>query len=177
MKKIVIIGSGGSGKSTLAKNLGTILNLPVYHLDYYYWKPDWVPTEEYEWDNFVEMLAKKDEWIIDGNYRRTMDVRLREADTIIFLDYPTHLSLYRAVKRRVQYNGRTRPDMGYGCTERIDYQFLKWIWNFRRENRPEILEKLNELKNKKQIYIFTSPNQVNDFIYRLREGVNVLQLK
>lgn len=67
------------------------------------------------------------------------------------------LSLYRAVKRRVQYNGKTRPDMGEGCDEKIDYQFLKWIWNFRRKNRSEIMKKLNELQQDKQIYIFTSP--------------------
>lgn len=167
MKKIAIIGSGGSGKSTLAKQLGSILNLPVYHLDFYYWKPNWVPTAEEEWDNFVETLVKKEEWIIDGNYRRTMDIRLREADTIIFLDYPTRLSLYRAIKRRVQYNGKIRPDMGEGCTEKIDYQFLKWIWNYRRENRTEIMKKLNELKHTKQIYIFTSPKQVNVFLSEL----------
>lgn len=169
MKKIAIIGSGGSGKSTLAKQLGDILNLPVYHLDFYYWKPNWVPTVETEWTNFVEILTKNEEWIIDGNYRRTMDIRLREADTIIFLDYSTRLSLYRAVKRRIQYNGSTRPDMGYGCNEKIDYEFVKWIWNFRRIQRPELMKKLDELMLYKQIYIFTSPKQLGAFLSQLRK--------
>jgi adenylate kinase family enzyme len=173
MKRIAIIGSGGSGKSTLARELGKILKLPVYHLDALYWKPGWVRTPDEEWDQLMEALVSKEEWIIDGNYGRTMDIRLRKADTIIYLDYPTYLCLFRAIKRRIQYHRKTRPDMGEGCTERIDRQFIRWIWNFRRDERPWILQKLNDIRNGKQIHIITSPGQLKAFLRHLRAGINI----
>ncbi|WP_017811912.1 DNA topology modulation protein [Paenibacillus shenyangensis] len=164
MQKIAIIGSGGSGKSTLSKKLANKLNLPVYHLDALHWRPGWVPTPVAEWDQLQLELTAQNEWIIDGNYGRTMDIRLREADTIIYLDYPTYISLFRAVKRRFQYKGKTRPDMAAGCEEKIDLKFVKWIWRYRRDQRPKVLSKLNELKSSKQIYIFTSPRQLEQFL-------------
>jgi len=95
MKKIMLIGSGGSGKSTLSKKIGEILNVPVYHLDQIFWKPGWGPTPEKEWDNLLRELVKKEKWIIDGNYSKTLDIRLKEADTVIFLDMPRYLTIYR----------------------------------------------------------------------------------
>ncbi len=81
-----------------------------------------------EWDSLMERLASGKEWIIDGNYGRTMDIRLQEADPVIFLDYPAYLSWLRVLKRRVQYHAKTRPDMGEGCPKKVDRQFLKWIF-------------------------------------------------
>ena len=74
-----------------------------------------------------QKLVRKDEWIIDGNYGGTMDIRLREADIVIFLDYSRYLCLYRALKRMIQYRNKSRPDMVEGNNERLDYAFLKWI--------------------------------------------------
>jgi len=121
----------------------------------------------------MEALVSKEEWIIDGNYGRTMDIRLRKADTIIYLDYPTYLCLFRAIKRRIQYHGKTRPDMGEGCKERIDRQFIRWIWNFCRDERPCILQKLNDFRDEKQIHIITSPGQLKAFLRHLRAGTNI----
>jgi hypothetical protein len=35
--------------------------------------------------------------------------------------------------------GRTRPEMAEGCPERIDGEFLRYIWNFERMTVPKIL--------------------------------------
>jgi adenylate kinase family enzyme len=173
MKKVAIIGSGGSGKSTLAGVLGEMLRLPVYHLDALYWKPGWVPMPTEEWGKFMEQLVSKDKWIIDGNYARTIDIRLNESDTIIYLDYPTYLSLFRLIKRRIQYHGKTRPDMGEDCLERINFQFIRWVSNYRRDKRPEILKKLHEFKHKKAIHILESPKQLNNFLNQLKDGTTI----
>jgi len=169
MKRVAIIGSGGTGKSTLAQQLGTITNLPVYHLDALHWKPGWVPTPEDEWDQLMEELTSQDEWIMDGNYGRSMDTRLQRADTVIFLDYPTRVSMYRAIKRAIRDYGKTRPDMGEGCNERYNAEFFKWVLHYRRYKRPGILKKLDKLKDQKKVYIFESPRQLKEFLEGVKE--------
>ena len=125
MKRIILIGSGGSGKSTLARQLGDKLKLNVYHLDALFWKPNWVGVPKNEQIEVQNELVEKEEWIIDGNYGGTIDIRLKSADTIIFLDVHRTICVYRAFKRMLQYRNKTRPDMGAGCKERLDFGFLK----------------------------------------------------
>ncbi|MEN1970500.1 DNA topology modulation protein [Lentibacillus sp. N15] len=164
MKKIILIGSGGSGKSTLARQLGVKLKLRVYHLDALFWKPNWVGVPRNEQWEIQNELVKNEKWIIDGNYGGTMDIRLRAADTIIFLDVHRTICVYRAFKRMLQYRNKTRPDMGEGCAERLDFGFLKWIWNYPKAKRPEILKKLAPLSTEKQIIILRTPKQIRKFL-------------
>lgn len=168
MKRIVIVGSSGSGKSTLARQLGRSLDLPVFHLDRYYWHPGWVGTPPQAWRRVVADLAAKPEWIIDGNYRETLDARLQAADTVIFLDLPRWLCAWRALKRRFQYRFRPRPDMADGCVERIfdpDFpKFMRWVWNYPQRARPAVTEQLHALEADKHVIWLRSPGEVNHFI-------------
>jgi adenylate kinase family enzyme len=166
MKKIVIIGSGGSGKSTFARKLGEKLKRNVYHLDVLFWKPNWVGVPKDEQRKVQNELVKEEEWIIDGNYGGTMEIRLNAADTIIFLDISRTVCVYRAFKRMVQYRNSTRPDMGEGCKEKFDLEFFKWIWQFPTKSKPKILEQLEGVSNDKQIIILKSPKEVKDFLHR-----------
>ncbi|KAB8125976.1 DNA topology modulation protein [Gracilibacillus oryzae] len=168
MKKIILIGSGGSGKSTLARQLGEALHIEVFHLDAMFWKPNWVGVSRDEQKKVQRELVKQDEWIIDGNYGGTMEIRLQAADTIIFLDMPRLLCVYRAMKRMLKYRNKTRPDMGEGCPERLDFHFLKWIWNYPKTKRPQIMERLEQLSQEKQVIIFHSPAEVKRFLETLR---------
>lgn len=167
-KKIILIGSGGAGKSTFARALGEALGLPVHHLDALFWHPGWVETPRPDWTAAQEKLCAGDRWIIDGNYGATMDLRLSAADTVIFLDLPRWLCLYRALKRAFVYRGRTRPDMAPGCPERLDAKFLRWIWNYPRARRPGILEKLDRLRAEKEIVILHNPGEVAAFLTTAR---------
>ncbi|QFK70566.1 DNA topology modulation protein [Pradoshia sp. D12] len=137
MKKIMLIGSGGSGKSTLARQLGEKLNINVYHLDSLFWKPKWVGVPKEEQIQVQYELVTKEYWIIDGNYSSTMDIRINAADTIIFLDIPRTICIYRAFKRMFQYQNKTRPDMGEGCEERFSFEFLKWIWEYPKKQKTK----------------------------------------
>ncbi len=93
-----------------------------------------------------------------------MEIRLDAADTVIFLDLPRALCTYRVFKRAVQYRNRTRPDMGEGCKERVSLTFLKWVWNYPKEKRPEILRRLNRLPEEKKVYHLTSKKAIARFL-------------
>lgn len=141
MKRILIIGSPGSGKSTLARRLSQKLNLPCIHLDRLFWKPNWVQTPKDEFDALVVKELEKDNWIIDGNYKRTLPLRLQYADTVIWLDYPRVVCLWRAFWRQ----GKPRPDMTENCIEKRDkdfFEFLLYIWNFSKEQNGKMKEML-----------------------------------
>ena len=173
MKRISIVGSGGAGKSTFAHQLADILHLPVIHLDALYWQPGWVATPQDEWRDKQQQLVQQECWIIDGNYTSTLDVRFAVADTIIFLDFPRFLCLYRAIKRRIQFAGKTRPDMAKGCPERIDREFLLWIWNYPTNGRMRVLKKIEQYQENRQVIILRSPRQVQQFLHSLKTTKNL----
>ena len=168
MRRVAIIGSGGAGKSTLARKLGEITGLPVIHLDREYWGPGWTETPTPEWKVRVEHLVKGDEWIIDGNFGGTMEIRLAAADTVVFLDFPRVLCKYRAIKRAVAYRNRTRPDMGPGCREKFDLEFLRWVWQFPGRTVPAIEARLAELSPDVKLLRLTSPKEVEAFLAEVR---------
>jgi adenylate kinase family enzyme len=170
VRRIVVIGSGGAGKSTFARQLGTLTGLPVIHLDRHYWRAGWTPTPREEWQREVEKLAAGDEWIIDGNYSGSMDVRLRAADTVIFLDLPRVLCLWRVIRRRVRFRGMTRPDVGSGCPERLTGEFIRWIWTYPRLVRPKVLARLRSLPVGIRVITLESRRSIESFLQGTRSA-------
>lgn len=167
MKKIIITGSAGAGKTTLACMLGDKLSLPVHHLDKYFWKPNWTKTPREEWIKVQQEIFKNDSWIIDGNYGGTVEIRLKECDTLIFLDYPRTTCLCRVIKRYFTNLGKTRPDMGPGCKEAIDYEFLRWIWNYPKHSKPIMLNKVEPFQNNIKIISISSDQEKDSFLASL----------
>ena len=163
MERIIIIGCGGSGKSTLAQQLGQALDIPVVHLDKLFWRPGWVQVSQEEFDALHQAELVKDKWIIDGNFNRTIPERLERCDTVIYLDFSRFACLRGVVKRVLTTYGTVRPDMGEGCPERIDSEFLKWIWNFNKNKRKRYYEMLNETKHA-EIIILKNRRAVRKFL-------------
>jgi adenylate kinase family enzyme len=164
MQRVLVIGSGGSGKSTVAAQLGELLHLEVHHLDKYFWGPGWVRPEPDEWLKTVTDLIERDSWILDGNYSGTLELRLRRADTIVFMDLPRVLCMWRIMKRILLYRDGTRPDMAEGCRERLDFEFVGWVWNYRRRSRPKVIKLLQEHAAGKEIFWLRSRNDVKKFL-------------
>ena len=128
--KIAILGHSGSGKSTLARQLGEKYGLPVLHFDSIHFLPGWVETDRpYKREKVTEFLdANPEGWIIDGNYFKICaERRFQEADHVLYLDFPRRVCLPRVLKRWRTYRGKTRPDMGPGCDEKMDGEFLLWV--------------------------------------------------
>jgi adenylate kinase family enzyme len=168
MKKVMIIGAPGAGKSTLARTLHTITKLPVIHLDLLFWKPGWRETPKAAWIALQQEIIQGEEWIIDGTYQSTVDVRLGAADVVIFLDMPRFLYLWRVIKRHILYWGRSRPDLAKGCPEKITWSYLQEVWNFPVNEREILIEKLSDLSGQKQIIWLTSARRVSAFVKELR---------
>src|SRR5437868_5766913 len=111
MKRILILGSGGAGKSTFARQLAGLLKIELIHLDVLYWLPGWREPSREEWRKLVAETVERDSWIMDGNYSGSIDIRLPACDTVIFLDAPRLLCIWRVLKRRILFSKNGRPDM------------------------------------------------------------------
>lgn len=171
MEKILVMGNPGSGKSTLAVGLGEILHLPVIHLDKLYWQPGWVELDDESWTAIQHELVEGNEWIIDGNYLKTLELRLPHADTIFFHDYSTALSFRRIMVRTFKNFGRTRPDMGEGCPEKLDPAFIKFCWQFNRRYKPAIKEKIGRYFQGDTYVEFNRPADVRRYLAGLTQNV------
>ena len=166
MKRIIIIGCSGSGKSTLARRLASRLSLPLVHLDKLYWRENWQPAAGEEFDALLLWELEKPEWVMDGNFSRTLPLRLARCDTAVYLDYPRWLCLFRVLKRVLTHYGRTRPDMGENCPERLDFEFLKFIWNYNRENKRQNEELLSAAGHVK-VVLLHNPRETERFLLGL----------
>ena len=166
MKRIVIIGCGGAGKSTLARQLGEKLGLPVVHLDKLFWRPGWVQVSQEEFDRLHRQELARDKWIIDGNFNRTMAERVARCDAIIYLDFNRFSCVFGVFKRILTTYGTVRPDMGEGCPERFDWEFLRWVWNYNKDKRERNYRLLNETKGVETI-VLKNRKAVKQFLQSL----------
>ena len=162
MKKVIIIGCPGSGKSTLARALADKLGLPLYHLDMLYWNADRTTVERTVFDSRLKEAMSGDEWIIDGNYSRTMEWRILASDTVIFLDYPADVCL-DCVRSRI---GVAHSDIPWVETEE-DPEFIDFIKRFSTDERPRILDLLAKCGEEKRIVILKSRTEADGFILSL----------
>lgn len=161
-KRIMVIGPGGAGKSYFSRQLASISNLPLYHLDNIFWKEDRTHISREEFDNKLLEILKEDSWIIDGDYSRTYEIRMQYADTIFFLDFPLEVAL-AGVEYRI---GKPRDDIPWQ-EDVFDPEFREWIINWYQDKRPWVEHLLEKYKDNKNIVIFTSRDEMNDYLARL----------
>ena len=158
MKKVIVIGCPGSGKSTVSRALHNKTGIPLYHLDMMYWNDDRTTVEKSVFLERLSVVLEKDEWIIDGNYGATMELRMAACDTVIFLDYPLDVCL-NGIKERL---GKPRSDMPWIETEE-DSEFIEFIKSYNEQQKPKVLELL-EKYSEKNIIILESREQADAFL-------------
>lgn len=159
-----MVGSSGAGKSTFAVALGRRLDLPVIHLDQHYWNEGWSPTPDSVWDEYVETLWTEPEWVMDGTYLRSLPKRLTVADAAIFLDLPPVVCRYRVIRRILSSFGRTRADLAPGCPEKLDFEFLRWLWSWPREIRPDVVRAMEGAPSDLPSIVLRSASDVRLFL-------------
>ena len=158
MKKIIVIGCPGSGKSTFSRELNAKIDIPLYHLDMMYWNADKTIVEKSIFRKRLSDALLMDEWIIDGNYGSTMEMRLLACDTVFFLDYPTDVCLDGVRARR----GKVREDLPW-VEVGEDAEFCEYVMAFREEQRPGIISLLQKYGDKR-IYTFNDRSEADAFL-------------
>jgi adenylate kinase family enzyme len=147
----------------MARLVAERLGLPVVHLDRHYWSPGWMAPEAAEWRCRVAELAGAEAWVMDGNYSGTFDLRLPRAQALIRLDLPRCIYFPRAVWRSAATFGRERADIGPGCREQLDLDFLlNWVWTYPTRSRRRTLA-LVQLATSKRIVVLRRPREVAAF--------------
>ncbi|MBL8554273.1 MAG: hypothetical protein JNL41_08345 [Phenylobacterium sp.] len=164
MRRILIVGNSGGGKSTLARRLGEKLGLPVVHLDVLFWKPGWVESDRDEYRAKVVAALAAPDWICDGNFTSTFGLRMSLSDTIIWIDRPRWLCLFRAIRRAVTYRRGGRPDMAEGCDEKIDFDFYGFILTYDRKVRPKLEAALAEHGGHARLVRLTTDRETAAFL-------------
>ena len=157
MKKVIVIGCPGSGKTTFAEKLHKSTGLPLFYLDAIWHKPDRTHISREVYDKRLAEILELEEWIIDGNYSRTLEVRMQASDTIFLFDLPTEVCIQGATERL----GKARYDVPWIDTE-LDPKLKKEIEEFPEKNLPHIYELLDKYKESKQVVIFKSRMQADE---------------
>lgn len=162
MKRAVVIGCSGSGKSVFSRKLRDVTGLTLYYLDMIWHKPDGTNILRDEFDEKLRSIISRDSWIIDGNYQRTLETRIKACDTVFLFDLPTETCIEGALSRI----GKRREDMPWFENE-LDPGFRQWIESFRTNQLPEIYRLLEKYKNGRQIVVFRTREQADKFIEKL----------
>src|ERR1700729_485672 len=149
MKRVVILGRGASGKSALARRLGEITGLPVIDLDKVFWQAGLLATPRDKWVDLQEKLVTEDKWIMDGDLGPydALEVRLRAADTIIFLDFGVVRCAWRSINR---------------SRERAD--FWVWLLAYRIRSRPLVMEAIARCARNATVQVFRDPEELGNFV-------------
>ncbi|MBQ1967220.1 MAG: adenylate kinase [Clostridia bacterium] len=165
MNKVIIIGCPGSGKTTFAEKLQKCTGLPLYYLDAIWHKPDKTHIPREEFDQRITEIFSEEKWIIDGNYKRTIEMRMTQCDTVFLFDLPTEVCL-QGVTERI---GKERYDLPWLETE-VDPEFRQFIVDFPKDTLPYIYELIGKYKDEKRIIIFKSREESDEYLKTLRKS-------
>lgn len=169
-RRILVIGSSGAGKSTLSAVLSKALGIEVVYLDRHFYQPEWKGLPQGQWREEVTRLTAKDEWIMDGDFSDTFDIRFPRADTVIDLAYSRYRCAFQALTRLAFAVKEGRSDLPAGCRESFDLSLLRWIWSYPEINRPRIAEALRKWGGHISYLKFTSPRELNVWLERTITG-------
>ena len=159
MEKVIVIGCPGSGKTTFAEKLNKCTGLPLFYLDAIWHKPDKTHISREEFDERMSEIFKTDRWIIDGNYKRTLEIRIKQCDTVFLFDLPAKVCIQGATDRI----GKGRYDMPW-IERELDPDFKNAIEEFPEKVLPDIYKLIEKYKSDRQIIFFKSRKQADDFI-------------
>lgn len=123
MRRIAVVGSGTcAGKTTFARKLGAKLGIPVIEQDALFWGPKWTAPDREEFRDRVLRALDGDAWVVDGNYGSVQGAQWERADTLVWLDIPLPVTVWRAILRTLR-RLITREELWSGNRETIGKTF------------------------------------------------------
>lgn len=175
MKKINVIGTTGSGKSTFSQQLAEKIDCPYIQMDQLFWKRNWIESTDAEFIPKIQVAISDDSWVLDGNYSRTNDVKWKDADTIIWIDYSYFRTLLQLFKRtivRIVSNKELWTDTGNKESFRKSFMsktsIFLWFFKNHKKNRARYAELMNSpIANRVEFIRLKNPKEVNRFIESL----------
>ena len=163
MNRVTVAGGSGSGKSVFAAKLAAIFRLPLYHLDNVFWNPDKTHVDRETFDRRLNVILGYERFVIDGEYGRTLEARIRESDTVFYFDIPLSDRLEGAASRV----GKKRPDIPW-IEEKFDPDFRKYIESYDKEQRPVTLSLLEKYKDR-SIIVFHSRAEADEYLLQIKK--------
>ncbi len=159
LKRIMIFGRPGSGKSTFAIWVSEILRLPLHHLDKYFYVNNWIERDYNEFLKLQQNIVNSECWIVDGNSTRSLKMRMKRADLVLYFNFPKVICAYRIFKRFLKPN-KSFDDRAPGCKEKICFSLLKYMWGF-EERVAEDIKVLKERYPQAMFIEIRSDNDLN----------------
>ncbi|KJC35607.1 DNA topology modulation protein [Bradyrhizobium sp. LTSP885] len=174
MQRVLVMGSSGSGKSTFARGLSDITGIPTVSIDALFWKPGWVESEREEFQRRMTEAVQQPRWIMDGNFTThgAGELRRQLADTIIWFDLPRSTYMFGILRRIAGSYGQVRPEMAEGCPEKIDLEFFRYVWTYRQQQRPKLLDYFQGLRADQSLVCFTDRAQAGAYLKDLARQQN-----
>ena len=162
MQRVLVMGSSGSGKSTFARRLSALTGIPT------------VSSDKDDFERRMIEVAREPRWIMDGNYTRNGAGELRRelSDTIIWFDLPRSTCMLGILGRIAGSYGQVRPEMAAGCPEKIDLEFFRYVWTYREQQRPKLVEYFEGLRPDQSLVCFTARTQADDYLKSLARQQN-----
>lgn len=167
-QRICVVGCSGSGKSTLSQTQCRLLNLTYISMDRdVFWLPGWKLRPRSEAIELIKGFVAGERWIIDGNSPGTLPTRLARADLVIWMRPKRFVSIYGVLSRWLKHRGTVRPEMAEGCPEKIDWDFLKYVWNFEAKEVPQFQEQFEQARDDLAVIVVTSRRQSAELLSEL----------
>lgn len=168
-ERILVMGCSGGGKSTLSQEICKWLDLPYVSMDRdFFWLPSWVKRTKSEERALIAAKVAEQRWLIDGTGPSSFDLRLPRTHMVLWVRMPRLLCLWGAASRALKWYGRTRPDMAPGCRERIDWEFLRYIWSWEEKFAPKVLAGLSEHGPAVPVFQLKSRSEMRQLLDLLR---------
>ncbi|MEA2535424.1 MAG: hypothetical protein QOJ93_3235 [Actinomycetota bacterium] len=142
-----------------------LLNLPVTPQDAVYFDDHWNPLPMERFEAVQRELVAGPRWVIDGNYNSTVQLRLEAADTVVFMDLPTHVCFWGILSRQLRH-GRGQNDQN-GVYNRITREVLRYVLGYRRKMRPRVLAKIDQHASGARVIALTSRRETRHFLRQL----------
>lgn len=166
-RRVMVVGSPGAEKGALARAIAERLRLPLIELESVYWRPGWTRPDAQTWRRQVAELAAREEWVMEGTFPSTLDLRVARADWFVYVDAPMLVCLSRKFKEMMRRDAGKRPEVAPGCPRRFDARLLKFIWTFPTSTAHQISAIIARERRNRTIFILRSKREQDEFLAKV----------